>query len=111
MILNRFVHKHFRNAACRFRVTLATEATFEDGVYRWKSNGRCVPPYVLLENGVGYNDRQCRAHMAETEAILASYRKAMRGSRPTAEERYEMRAAFGPGETVVNVITGDKYTT
>ena len=28
-----------------------------------------------------------------------------------AEQAFEMRAAFGPGATVVNVITGERFTT
>ena len=42
----------------------------------------------------------------EVEAELAEYRANYRG--PSAEELAEMRAAFGPGATVVNVITGKK---
>ena len=46
------------------------------------------------------------AREAEVEAELAEYRASYKG--PSAEELAEMRAAFGPGATVVNVITGKK---
>ena len=46
------------------------------------------------------------AREAEVEAELAEYRAKYKG--PSDEELAEMRAAFGPGTTVVNVITGKK---
>ncbi len=41
----------------------------------------------------------------EVERDLADYRK---NHRTSAEERREMRAAFGTGATVVNVISGER---
>lgn len=46
-----------------------------------------------------------------TSEFLKEYCERMKDHVPSAEERYEMRAAFGEGQTVVNVITGKKYTT
>ncbi len=46
------------------------------------------------------------ARAAEVERELAEYRASYKG--PSAEERAEMRAAFGHGTKVVNVITGDE---
>ena len=43
---------------------------------------------------------------AQTAAFLDSYRKNYKG--PSEEEKAEMRAAFGTGTTVVNVITGQR---
>ncbi len=43
---------------------------------------------------------------SETQKALEEYRKKMEGHKPDAEEMAEMRAAFGAGETVVNIITG-----
>ncbi len=45
------------------------------------------------------------AREAEVEVELAEYRASYKG--PDAEELAEMRAAFGPGATVRNIITGD----
>jgi len=82
--------------------------TDSEGVIRWKSNDR-VPFDDLLENaGVDTDTRQrCRvARDADTEKTLSEYREAMKNHVPSDEEMYEMRAAFGPGAKVVNVITG-----
>ena len=46
------------------------------------------------------------AREAEVKADLESYRAARRA--PSAEEMAEMRAAFGEGSTVVDVLTGEK---
>ena len=46
------------------------------------------------------------AREAETAAFLEEYRKNYQG--PTEEEKIEMRAAFGEGETVVDIITGER---
>ena len=45
--------------------------------------------------------------------FLKEYRTAQlnRSAEQIREERWEARAAFGPGETIVNMITGEKYTT
>lgn len=43
----------------------------------------------------------------ENAAFFATYR-AQRARGYSAEEIAEMRAAFGPGETVVNIITGER---
>ena len=48
------------------------------------------------------------ARQAENEAFLEEYRKNYEG--PTEEERAEMRAAFGEGETVVDIITGQRIS-
>ena len=43
----------------------------------------------------------------EVSRSLAEYR---RNARPASEEELsEMRAAFGEGETVVNILTGERY--
>ena len=42
----------------------------------------------------------------EVEKSLAEYRR--RAAEPSEEELHEMRAAFGEGTTVVNILTGRK---
>jgi hypothetical protein len=61
---------------------------------------RCPNPVVQERERV----RQVREQTAE-------YVRANKGRKRSAEEMSEMRAAFGPGETVVDVITGEKFTT
>jgi hypothetical protein len=57
--------------------------------------------------------RTAVAREAHTTAFLAEYRTAQlnRTAEQIREERWEARAAYGPGETVVNIITGEQYTT
>jgi len=47
----------------------------------------------------------------KTKKFLEEYRENMKDHEPDAEHMYELRAAFGEGETVVNVITGKTYKT
>jgi hypothetical protein len=50
------------------------------------------------------------ARETQTSAVIASYRAARAKQGYSALELAEMRAAFGPGETIVDVITGEKVT-
>ena len=83
-----------------------------DGVVRWMSNNRVMPKDCreILSHTVYrdlFNEDASRAaEEAETAAFLDSYRKSYKG--PSEEEKAEMRAAFGTGSTVVNVITGER---
>ena len=83
-----------------------------DGVVRWTSNNRVMPKDCreVLAHSVYrdlYSEEASRAaEEAETAAFLDSYRKSYKG--PSEEEKAEMRAAFGTGATVVNVITGER---
>ena len=46
------------------------------------------------------------ARVEEVERTLAEYRKTAQPA--TEEEKEEMRAAFGKGKTVVNILTGER---
>ena len=48
-----------------------------------------------------------------TQRTLAEYAEAQRNrtAEQIAEERYEARAAMGPGVEMVNIFTGEKYIT
>jgi len=92
---------------------LAEDSEIRDGVLYWKKANR-VAPVDTAANAVelGYQvdmDAHKRAREADVEKSLAAYRKA-RPRRPSAEELYEMRAAFGEGATVVNILTGERIT-
>lgn len=85
------------------------ETTNKDGVLRWTSNGR-VPPADIIALAahitMPINVAACtKARDEETAAFLAEYRKN-NDRQMTAEERFEARATFGKGTTVVNLITG-----
>ena len=96
---------------------LAFEAKFEDGVMRWQSSGR-VPPEEWVEKAIleGYpvDKAKCDAvRSAELKEFFAAYRKAREERTPEqiAEERMEARAAMGAGVEMVNIVTGEKFTT
>ena len=83
-----------------------------DGVVRWTSNNRVMPKDCReILSHTAYRDlfseeASRAAEDAETAACLESYRKNYTG--PSEEEKAEMRAAFGTGSTVVDVITGKR---
>ena len=83
-----------------------------DGVVRWTSNNRVMPKDCReILSHTAYRDlfseeASRAAENAETAAFLESYRKNYTG--PSEEEKAEMRAAFGTGSTVVDIITGKR---
>jgi hypothetical protein len=91
-----------------------TRATTDiDGVVRWDSNGS-VPPADILAAWAALGlpfilEASTAAREADLATFLAEYRRSYTG--PTAEQRAEQRAAFGPGVELVDVITGHRYTT
>lgn len=85
-----------------------------DGVARWTTNGQC-PFRDMTERmraaGLPVDVEKTEAARAvDTDRFLEDYRRTM--DRPaTTEEVFELRAAFGPGRVVVNIITGrETYT-
>ena len=83
-----------------------------DGVVRWTSNNRVMPKDCReILSHTAYRDlfdeeASRAAEDAETAASLEAYRKNYQG--PSEEEKAEMRAAFGTGSTVVDIITGER---
>jgi hypothetical protein len=84
-----------------------------DGVPRWVSNN-LVPPQDCLNSlaavGLVFDMAKAQAaRNADTLAFLEAYRK----NPPVLDEeaRYEMRAAFGPGVEVVDIISGQRTRT
>lgn len=85
--------------------------TMEKGVPRWYANEHVIPADALAEYFIdqipGFNKEATdKARTRETQAALAAYRASRAGRRPSGEEMFEMRAAFGRGTKVVNIITG-----
>ena len=92
--------------------TTTSEAYTTDGgqVWCWTSNDAVIEVKTCSEYGIPCDPAaQQAAHDQYVDGVLAQYRAAMANYRPSAEEQYEMRAAFGAGKTVVDVITGQKY--
>ena len=85
-------------------------------VLKWISNDRCIPHDIMLDlkrygmvDAITVETTRI-VEREETDRFIEEYKKnrANRSAEEIAEERYEMRAAFGPGETVVNVLTGER---
>ena len=74
----------------------------------WNSNGNSLLAdcaEILSHTDFPFSlEETTRAREARTAAFLENYAKNYKG--PSEEEKAEMRAAFGAGATVVNVITG-----
>jgi hypothetical protein len=106
-------YKFLMDRILSLRESLRTE-TFEgpDGELRWKSNPTSVIALDVFRDAyVTPPVSQQAAYDKHLGWFLAAYREARKNYVPSAEERYEMRAAFGPGEEVVDVITGQRFTT
>lgn len=105
--------KHpFHREANRLAGEVRTEATVTHGVIRWNSNGR-VPfdDVVALAAHVGLDVSRTASNAARDKDVaktMADYRERMKNHKHSPEELFEMRAAFGPGATVVNAITGKR---
>lgn len=100
--------------ADHIRTEFLTRANVVDGVCRWVNSGN-VPFEDMLEDfhALGLISAECvnksvEVREAENDALLAEYVTYRKENGYSAEEMFEMRAAFGPDTEVVNVITGDK---
>jgi hypothetical protein len=98
------------------REYLATKATRDAaGILRWRSNGNVPPEDVLVDGGLEPGDllRHRAVRDAELDVFITAYKanRAKRTDDEVAEHAFELRAAFGRGKRVVNVITGERYTT
>ena len=81
----------------------------------WRSNNSPVPPSWFFEHGYEcfMPEGQQAAHDKSLDRAAEEYRKnqAARTPEQIAEHQAELDAAFGPGKTIVDVMTGDTYTT
>lgn len=96
----------------QFHIDETNDAT--GPVVRWNSNDRIPFPDMLQEfREAGWIDRQTESNSlvqrkVEDRKAIESYIQNYKG--PSQEEMLEMRAEFGAGARVVNVITGHSYT-
>jgi hypothetical protein len=85
------------------------------GVYRWLSNGAVPFDDLLADAGVSLEVREvCRlARKLDNEKFFKEYLVAQASRTPEeiGEERACARAAMGPGQLMVNVLTGERFTT
>jgi hypothetical protein len=89
------------------------------GICRWKSNDH-VPFDDMLQSFVDASllaeivmEDSTIVRIADDQKFFAEYREsqANRTSEQIAEERFEARAAMGAGVEMINVISGEKWTT
>lgn len=82
----------------------------DQGQLLWKSNDRCIPENTFRDAEMPMPLSQKECIEIQTKAIIKKYKKDQLNKTPEQreEEIAEMRAAFGSGETVINVITGEK---
>jgi len=85
------------------------------GVVRWQSSDN-VPFDDMLdrfvaEGKITSKERAISNQVRERESAeaLQKYFDRNKGRKLSDEERFEMRAAFGAGAQVTNIITGDTY--
>jgi hypothetical protein len=103
----------FDTDGAREDFTRATIGT--DNVARWNSNNNVPFSDMLgdwLELGLITSeqmDASVAAREQDTTKLLAEYREQRSNRQLSAEERFELRANFEPGTTVVDVITGQKW--
>ena len=87
----------------------------EDGVLLWNSNDRSpmndmTTRWLELELiDLAVFRATEKARDVQNTAAIAEWKIARANRTPEmiAEENFELRAAFGPGATVVNVLTGE----
>lgn len=87
--------------------------TVTDGVCRWKSNGN-VPPHDCLDAlaaaGLVFDRQKTKAVRDEDlRGLFEAARQSPRNDSPEAQ--FERLAAFGPGQEIVDVLTGHRYRT
>lgn len=106
------VHRACAGEAARVMQAAETDLRISaDGVGRWVISGKVIPPdtaalAAAFEVAPGLDLAANRAaYDVETAAAFAAY-AARQPQQPSGEELAGMRAAFGAGETVVDVITG-----
>jgi len=86
-----------------------------NGVYRWKTSDNVVPDDILEK--AGFTDEGLAANKVARDIqitkSLTAYIEAQKNRSPEqiAEAQFEARAAHGPGVEMVNVLTGEKWTT
>lgn len=96
----------------------AGEVKFQNGAAGWLMEDGEFRPLMsdalqeLYTNGL--IDARCisatdRAREEYVARVVLDYAAAYKG--PSDEERFEARAAFGPGVELVNVLTGHKWRT
>ena len=110
--LGEYWQKHAKEEVDKYLSKKDEMLIEEDGAAKWKCSGNYLPEdFVekLIYGGADWFSPEATAdkRRIQDEEFLKGYRE----SPPvmTEESLYEMRAAFGEGTTVVDIITGERY--
>lgn len=85
------------------------------GVVRWISSNNIPFDDMLakfvVEGKITSREAEISAEQRKVEdaAAIERYIQRNKGRKLSDEERFEMRAAFGEGAEVTNILTGDTY--
>lgn len=110
--------QHAVHAQCKRDVETSinffAKATSEGGVWRWESNGKV--PFADMTGTwmalglISENDHESSqaVRRREEEASIREYVRQQASLTPEqeAEQRADLLAAFGPGQNIVNALTG-----
>lgn len=95
-----------------FLVESFKKMKIENGIARWDTNNRVINnDSAEFAKYLGYEidlEKMNEIRKKETNAFLSNYKKQMKNHVRSEEEIFEMRAAFGVGSTIIDVITGEK---
>lgn len=105
-------HAFERRETERLCTQFETDATVIDGIVRWNANATVPPKDVLLlwqHLGKPFSfEASLSTRQTETDAFIARYREENANRVRSAEELIEMRACFGEGTEVVDVVSGQR---
>lgn len=110
--LGEYWVKHAREEAAKLLAERDNIKVEDDGAALWISSGNYLPEDVvekLIYGGADFFSPEATAikRDAQDRAFIEEYRK---NKHPLSEEALcEMRAAFGEGETVIDVLSGERY--
>lgn len=120
---NLEVHRSCRrdadSAMASFKGEGYSNAIQDAGVYRWSSNNSPVPDEIMgywEAMGLVWAEERAATKAASevhTAKTLEAYAQAQarRSPEQIAEQRADARAAMGSGVDMVDVITGERWTT
>ena len=103
MTMTKFEKEWLENA-------IKEDGEIRNGVLYWKKSGN-IAPNDTAKNAIslGYKINMKKHREARDKYITKSIEEYRRNWKPpTGEELFEMRAAFGTGKTIVDVISGRK---
>lgn len=79
-----------------------------NGELRWKSNDSVLMLDTFEEAGIQPPANQAMERDKDVDQAIAAYKAARMEHDYSEEELFEMRAAFGEGAEVVDVLTGHR---